>query len=552
MSDGGAAGPPVASACLIVLDGWGLADPGPGNAVSLAHTPVFDDLWRSYPHTTLTAWGHAVGLPDGQMGNSEVGHLNLGAGAVVRQDLVRIDDAIADGTLAQNDVLLAALAPGERLHLLGLVSDGGVHSSLAHLHALIVLAHERGVSEVIVHAFTDGRDTLPHGGAGYLAELDAVSGARVGSVIGRYWAMDRDRRWDRTQRAYDLLVHGRAPFVAASGEQAVRDAYERGETDEFIEPTLVGDAAPIAVGDSVIAFNFRPDRMRQLTRALADPQFGEAADPGEGAPHRDGPDAPRQTGEGAATETIAPRHADLPGWIGRDGAAPVARYTTLTEYEQGWPYPVVFAPERPATTLGAVLARAGVEQLHVAETEKYPHVTYFFNGGEEARLQGERRELVASPRDVPTYDHKPQMSAREAAAAFTQAWQEDRPAFAIVNFANADMVGHTGVIEAAVRAIETVDECLGEVVAAVREQGGVCVVTADHGNADHMLEPDGSPNTAHSLNPVPLIVTLSAVKLRDEGGILADVAPTILKLLGIAQPAEMTGHTLIVDDRAPR
>ncbi len=534
MSDGAAARAPVGSACLIVLDGWGLAEPGPGNAVSLADTPEFDALWREYPHTTLAACGRAVGLPDGQMGNSEVGHLNLGAGAVVRQDLVRIDDAIADGTLAHNDVLLNALPAGGRVHLLGLVSDGGVHSSLEHLQALIALARERGVGETVVHAFTDGRDTLPHAGAGYLAELDATPGVRVGSVIGRYWAMDRDRRWDRTQRAYDLLVHGRAPFGAAGGEQAVRDAYERGETDEFIEPTLVGDCAPIAPGDSVIAFNFRPDRMRQLTRALAEPGFGEHADPGEGGPRHGTDDA-----------EPASQHADLPGWQGRGGAAPIERYTTLTEYEQGWPYPVVFAPERPATTLGAVLAQAGVRQLHVAETEKYPHVTYFFNGGEEAELQGERRELVASPRDVPTYDHKPQMSAREAARAFVQAWREDRPAFAIVNFANADMVGHTGIVEAAVEAIETVDECLGEVVAAVREQGGVCVVTADHGNADHMLEPDGSPNTAHSLNPVPLIVTLAGIALRGEGGILADVAPTILDLLAIAQPAEMTGRTLI-------
>jgi 2,3-bisphosphoglycerate-independent phosphoglycerate mutase len=523
MSERAAAGLPVPSVCLVVLDGWGLAEPGPGNAVSLASTPVFDELWREYPHTTLAACGRAVGLPDGQMGNSEVGHLNLGAGAVVRQDLVRIDDAIADGSLAHNETLLRALPAGGRAHLIGLVSDGGVHSSLEHLRALIELARERGVGEAIVHAFTDGRDTLPHAGAGFLAELDATPGVRVASVIGRYWAMDRDRRWERTQRAYDLLVHGHAPRRAENGEQAVRDAYERGETDEFIEPTLVGEPATIAADDSVIAFNFRPDRMRQLTRALAERGFGEA-----GAPE------------------------DLPGWSGRGGAAPVERYTTLTEYEQGWPYPVVFAPERPATTLGAVLARAGVEQLHVAETEKYPHVTYFFNGGDETRLQGERRELVASPRDVPTYDHKPQMSAREAARAFAQAWREDRPAFAIVNFANADMVGHTGVIDAAVQAVQTVDECLGEVVAAVREQGGACVVTADHGNADHMLEPDGSPNTAHSLNPVPLIVTVAGVTLREQGGILADVAPTVLDMLGIAQPGEMTGHTLLLGERTDR
>ena len=516
--DGQVVSLPVTCACLVVLDGWGLAEPGPGNAVSLADTPVFGELWRSFPHTTLTACGRAVGLPEGQMGNSEVGHLNLGAGAVVRQDLVRIDDAVADGSLAANEVLRSAL-DAERVHLIGLVSDGGVHSSLEHLLALIALARERGVGEVIVHAFTDGRDTLPHAGAEYLNELDRTPGARVGSVTGRYWAMDRDRRWDRTQRAYDMLVLGEAPYSAETGEQAVHEAYERGETDEFIEPTLVGAPARIAPQDSVIAFNFRPDRMRQITRALAEPGFGEGEE-------------------------------ELPGWRGRGAGPgstgpPVARYATLTEYEADWPYPVGFAPERPGTTLARVLAQHGIRQLHVAETEKYAHVTYFFNGGDEQQLAGERRELVPSPRDVPTYDFKPQMSAREAAGAFVEAWREDEPGFAIINFANADMVGHTGLIGAAVAAIEAVDECLGEVIAAVRERGGVCVVTADHGNADHMLEPDGSPNTAHSLNPVPVIVTMHGVKLASEGGILADVAPTMLELLGVSQPAAMTGHSLL-------
>jgi 2,3-bisphosphoglycerate-independent phosphoglycerate mutase len=521
---------PVPCACLVVLDGWGLAQPGPGNAVSLARTPVFDGLWDRYPHTTLTTHGRAVGLPDGQMGNSEVGHLNLGAGAVVRQDLVRIDDAIADGSLAENEVLRAAFDGAPRTHLIGLVSDGGVHSSLAHVRALIALGRELAAADVVVHAFTDGRDTLPHAGVAYLAELDGTPGARVGSVVGRYWAMDRDRRWERTQRAYDMLVHGRASHRADSGEAAVREAYGRGETDEFIQPTLAGADATIRAGDSVIAFNFRPDRMRQLTRALAEPGFG------------DGGASESGFGEVGASE---PEVEQLPGWSGRDGAAPVSRYATLTRYEQGWPYPVVFSPERPTVTLPRVLAQAGATQLHVAETEKYPHVTYFFNGGDEAPLEGERREMVPSPRDVPTYDRKPQMSAPQAARAFVESWRAERPRFGIINFANADMVGHTGVIEAAVAAIETVDACLGRVVAAVHEAGGACVVTADHGNADHMLEPDGSPNTAHSLNPVPLVVTSAAARLRGDGGVLADVAPTVLELLGVAQPVQMTGRSLI-------
>ena len=510
----GPASLPAPRACLIVLDGWGLAAPGPGNAISLARTPVFDELWGAYPHTTLTAWGRAVGLPEGQMGNSEVGHLNLGAGAVVRQDLMRIDDAIAGGELARNEVLRDALSGAGRVHLLGLVSDGGVHSSLDHLRALIGLGAELGAKDLVVHAFTDGRDTLPHSGAGFLAELEEIPGARVGSVIGRYWAMDRDRRWERTARAYELLAHGRAPHTAASGEQAVKAAYERGETDEFIAPTLVGETARIAPGDSVLCFNFRPDRMRQLVRALAEPGFGESGE-------------------------------DLPGWPGRDGGAPVERLATLTRYEEGWPYPVAFAPEHPQSTLAEVLSAEGAGQLHVAETEKYPHVTYFFNGGDEAPQRGERREMVPSPRDVPTYDRKPEMSAREAAAAFSGAWSEDRPTFGIINFANADMVGHTGVIEAAVKAVETVDECLGRVVTAVHAGGGACFITADHGNADHMLEPDGSPNTAHSMNPVPAILTSTSVGLRQDAGILADVAPTILEMLGIEQPAAMTGRSLI-------
>jgi 2,3-bisphosphoglycerate-independent phosphoglycerate mutase len=502
---------PVPAVCLVVLDGWGLADPGPGNAIDLADTPVFDELWERYPHTTLTAKGEAVGLPEGQMGNSEVGHLNLGAGAVVKQDLTRIDEAVENGTLADNEVLRDAMTGADRLHLIGLVSDGGVHSGWKHLRALIDLAAEREVPDLVIHAFTDGRDTLPHAGEGYLETVEGwcreAGAGRVGTVVGRYFAMDRDKRWDRTQKAYDLLVHGRGQHEAESGPAAVKAAYERDETDEFITATTVGDDATIRPGDSVIAFNFRPDRMREITQALADPSFDE---------------------------------------VDRGGAEPVERYTSLTEYEEGWPYPVAFPPERPAITLAHVVAQDGGKQLHVAETEKYPHVTYFFGGGEEDPEEGERRELVPSPRDVPTYDHKPEMSAREAADAFVAAWGEDEPRFGIINFANADMVGHTGVIEAAVKAVETVDGCLGDVVAAVQRTGGALVITADHGNADNMLEPDGSPNTAHSLNPVPLVVTVEGVELRD-GGVLADVAPTVLALLGVDQPEAMTGRSLLAD-----
>ena len=503
MSDGS----PV---CLVVLDGWGLADAGPGNAVSLAHTPVFDRLWHDFDTTTLTACGTAVGLPEGQMGNSEVGHLNLGAGAIVKQDLARIDEASEDGSLERNEVLQAALQHAPRLHLVGLASDGGVHSSDRHLRALIAIAARAGVEDVVIHAFTDGRDVSPTQSADFLPELErwcAEAGAgRIGTVIGRYFAMDRDARWDRTQRAYDLLVHNRGEHRASSVREAVQSAYERDETDEFIAPTVIGDDdSAIRPGDSVIAFNFRPDRMRQLTRALADPRFDE---------------------------------------VDRKGAEPVERYVTLAEYEEGWPFPVMFPPSRPAVTISRVLAEAGRGQLHVAETEKYPHVTYFFNGGDEQPLAGEVRALVPSPRDVATYDQKPEMSAREATEAFVAHWQADEPAFAIINFANPDMVGHTGVIPAAVDAVQTVDECLGRVVEAVHARGGVCIVTADHGNCDVMLNPDGSPNTAHSLSPVPFVVTRPGVELEGPG-ILADVAPTALELLGIPKPAAMSGRSLI-------
>jgi 2,3-bisphosphoglycerate-independent phosphoglycerate mutase len=501
----------VPSLALIILDGWGLAEPGPGNAISLAETPVFDSLWTRYPHTQLSAQGRDVGLPDGQMGNSEVGHLNLGAGAIVKQDLARIDDAVADGGFFENEVLLAACerarsSPRGRLHLLGLVSDGGVHSGWDHIEACIELASQEGVPDVVFHAFTDGRDTLPHGGRDYLGELERWlrQAGRVATVSGRYYAMDRDTRWERVKLAYDAIVHGRGQ-QAASAAEAIETSYEEDKTDEFVVPTVIGDYDGAEAGDVAIFVNFRPDRARELTRALAEPGFDE---------------------------------------FSRSGG-PVLDLTTMTSYRKGWPYPVAFPEERPKTTLAETIAKAGGRQLHVAETEKYAHVTYFFNGGREQELEGEEHCLVESPRDVPTYDHKPEMSARAAADTFVEHWGAGEYRFGIINFANPDMVGHTGVIPAAVTAVEAVDACLGDVVAAVAARGGACIVTADHGNCDHMLEPDGSPNTAHSLNPVPLIVTAEGLELRG-GGILADVAPTALDLLGIPRPEPMTGKSLIV------
>jgi 2,3-bisphosphoglycerate-independent phosphoglycerate mutase len=510
----GATALPVNSVALVILDGWGLAPPGPGNAVDLAVTPVFDELWERYPHTTLSASGRDVGLPDGQMGNSEVGHLNLGAGSIVTQDLTRIDDAIADGTFFENPALKAACAAARssargRLHLMGLVSDGGVHSGWEHIEACIELAAQEGVPDLVVHAFTDGRDTPPAAAAGYLAELERWlrHAGTIGTVSGRYYAMDRDGRWDRIKLAYDAIVHADGPR-AASAAEAVERSHAAGETDEFVRPTVIGDYDGVADGDVAIHFNFRPDRARQLVRALGEPGFEEF-----------------------------PR-----------GKAPAIRLTTMTEYREGWDYPVAFPPRAPGETLAEVIARRDGRQLHVAETEKYAHVTYFFNGGREREWEGEERRLVPSPREVATYDQKPEMSAQAAADAFSESWASGGYSFGVINFANPDMVGHTGDIPAAVAAVETVDACLGQVVTAVHGSGGACIVTADHGNADHMLEPDGSPNTAHSTNPVPFAVTVEGLSLA-AGGILADVAPTALAMLGIERPAEMTGHSLIAGGR---
>ncbi|MBD0349204.1 MAG: 2,3-bisphosphoglycerate-independent phosphoglycerate mutase [Thermoleophilia bacterium] len=482
---------------LVVLDGWGCAPPGPGNAVELAETPVFDRLWREYPHTTLAASGEAVGLPPGQMGNSEVGHLTIGSGRVLFQDLQRVNRAIADGSFYGNPALVEAFeragGRGANVHLLGLVSYGGVHSHIDHLRALLELARRRGMAErTWVHAFTDGRDVSPHAGVNDLAELPAD---RIATVCGRYYAMDRDRRWDRTERALRAVVAGEG----AQGSDPVAEiqaSYARGVTDEFVTPVVMTGRPRLTPADEAIFFNFRPDRGRQLTEKLL---------------------------EGGHS------------------------LTTMTRYRNDFACAVAFAEQEVDEALAEVLAEHGLRQLHVAETEKYAHVTYFFNGGREEEWDGEHRILVPSPRDVPSYDHRPEMSAEQVTRELVRALEDDDYGFVIVNFANPDMVGHTGVISAAVRAVETVDACLGEVVACVRRAGGVALVTADHGNAEQMLEADGtSPHTAHTTNAVPLIVTQTGVRLQlRDGGELADLVPTVLALLGLPKPLQMTGENLV-------
>jgi 2,3-bisphosphoglycerate-independent phosphoglycerate mutase len=470
---------------LIILDGFGCAPPGPGNAVELADTPVFDRLWREYPHTTLEASGEAAGLPPGQMGNSEVGHLTIGSGRRLYQDLQRVNRAIADGSFFENPALVSAFERGNRVHLLGLVSHGGVHSHIDHLQALLRFAPEK----TWIHAFTDGRDVSPTSAVHDLALLPQD---RIASITGRYWAMDRDQRWERTQRAYDAIVH-HAGAGATDPVAAVQASYDAGVTDEFIEPIVLEGAPSLESGDTVVFFNFRPDRGRQLTRLLLDNGFD---------------------------------------------------VTSMTRYASDLDTHVAFAEQDVPNTLAEVLAGHDRKQLHVAETEKYAHVTYFFNGGREEPWPGEERMLVPSPRDVASYDQKPQMSADEVAEKVVER-VGDGHSFCIVNFANPDMVGHTGVIPAVVAACEATDRNLGRVFDRVTELGGVCLITADHGNAEKLLEDDGvSPHTAHTTNPVPLIVTDTGVTLR-EGGEIGDLAPTVLDLLGITQPEEMTGQSLV-------
>ncbi len=510
-------------AALIILDGWGAAEPGPGNAVSAAQTPNLDALLSAYPVTRLKASGLAVGLPEGQMGNSEVGHLNIGAGRVVYQELTRINLAIDDGTLFENEVLRgamsSAISAGRPVHLMGLVSDGGVHSHQRHLYALVRMAASLGATDVRIHAFLDGRDVPPESGAGFLGELEQelarIGRGRIATVMGRYWAMDRDNRWERVERAWRAMVLADAPVVA-SAVDAVRASYQAGVTDEFVEPVVVGagreyggidpSQAGIRDGDALVFFNFRPDRAREITRAFVDPAF-EAFERPE---------------------------------------VPTVAFVCLTQYDPEIPAPVAFPKSLPCCVLADVLAQAGLRQLHIAETEKYAHVTFFLNGGAEPPKPGEERVLVPSPK-VPTYDLQPEMSAPEVTRRLVEAIARERADVYIVNYANCDMVGHTGVFEAAVKAVEAVDEGVGAVVRAIREHGGVALITADHGNAERMVDADGhTPFTAHTPDDVPLCVVSDELRTLEDGGILADVAPTLLALIGLDQPEQWTGHSLLL------
>ncbi|MCL4078879.1 2,3-bisphosphoglycerate-independent phosphoglycerate mutase [Coriobacteriia bacterium Es71-Z0120] len=499
---------------LIIMDGFGLAPPGPGNAISLARTPNLDALMMRWPWTSLACSGLAVGLPEGQMGNSEVGHLNIGAGRVVYQELTRIFKAIEDGSLEENEVLAhaidGAVADGRAVHFMGLVSDGGVHSHQEHLYALVRMAAKRGARRVFVHAFLDGRDVPPSSGLGYVRALERVLAevgvGEVATVMGRYYAMDRDRRWERVERAWRAMVLGDGVRVS-SAQAAIEASYAAGVTDEFVEPAVVTrDGSPVATvedGDTVIFFNFRPDRAREITRAFVDPAF-------------DGFERPLR---------------------------PQVRFVCLTEYDPTIPAPIAFEKDLPCCVLADVIAEAGLRQLHIAETEKYAHVTFFLNGGKEAPKPGEQRILVPSPK-VPTYDLQPEMSAPEVTRRLVEAIDANAADFYVANYANCDMVGHTGVLEAAIRAVEAVDDGVGQVVAAIRAKGGSAIVTADHGNAEKMLDEGGAPFTAHTSDPVPFIVAADGVRSVREGGILADVAPTVADLMGLDAPAEWTGCSL--------
>lgn len=499
---------------LIILDGFGLAPASQSNAVSLAHTPNFDNYWRNYPHSQLQASGEAVGLPKGQMGNSEVGHLNIGAGRVVMQSLSYIQQQIDTEAIFENPALNKAYEIGNSLHLMGLLSDGGVHSDIKHLFGLLELAKRKGV-ETFLHIFTDGRDTAPDSGIGFvqdlqrkIIELDAE--IKIATVSGRYYAMDRDNRWERVKLAYDAIVCGEAEYTAVSAEEAIQKAYERGETDEFIKPTvLLENKQPVRAlnsGDSVFFFNFRADRARQLTYAL--------------------------TGGEDWLELKRCRKVNI-------------HYASLMEYDKKLNLPYAFKLPTIKLPLAEVLSKAAKTQYHTAETEKYPHVTYFFNAKLEEIFAGEERVLIASPK-VATYDLQPEMSAPELTKVTLQRLKEHNDDFILINYANPDMVGHTGITAAAVKACETVDEGLGKLVEAIRKKGGSAVIIADHGNAEQMADENGNPHTAHTTNPVPCIIVGENKHLNLRDGVLGDVAPTILQLMNIPKPPEMTGQSLLL------
>jgi 2,3-bisphosphoglycerate-independent phosphoglycerate mutase len=503
---------------LIVLDGWGLRDDRRHNAIECARKPVWDRLWREFPHTAIRTSGSSVGLPSGQMGNSEVGHLNLGAGRVVYQEFTRISRSIRTGSFFTNltltDAVDKAIGCNQAVHILGLLSPGGVHSHEEHIHAMVRLAVERGAPRVYVHAFLDGRDMPPKSAEPSIVALEAllerVGRGQIASIVGRYYAMDRDHRWGRVAKAYDLLVEGKGEYAAPDASTALRLAYERGETDEFVKATAIvpsgGRPAMIEDGDVVINMNYRSDRVRQLTRALAESDFQEFE-----------------------------RHT-----VRRLGT-----YVCLTEYNKEFDLPVAFPAERLKNGFGEYLASLGLHQLRLAETEKYAHVTFFFNGGIEQPFEGEDRVLIPSPK-VATYDLKPEMSAPEVTDALVEAIGSGRYDAIICNYANSDMVGHTGRYDAAVHAVETIDECLGRVVKALHGAGGEMLVTADHGNAEQMVdEENGQPHTAHTTNPVPLIYVGNRPARLGEGGSLCDIAPTLLTIMGLPQPREMTGRSLI-------
>ena len=496
---------------LMILDGFGCAAKE-GNAIAAANKPNIDALFASNPVTQIGASGMDVGLPDGQMGNSEVGHTNMGAGRIVYQELTRITKSIQDGVFFENEAFVAAMENAKKndsaLHLIGLLSDGGVHSHNTHLYALVEMAKKFGLTKVYVHCLLDGRDVPPSSGKDYVEQLanklEEIGVGKIATVMGRYYAMDRDNRWERVEKAYAAMVYGEGE-KAACGVCAVAKSYENDVTDEFVVPCVVDGAAPIQANDSVIFFNFRPDRAREITRTFVDPDFN--------------------------------------GFERRNGFFPLT-YVCMTQYDATMPnVHVAFKPQSLHNTFGAYIAEKGLTQLRIAETEKYAHVTFFFNGGVEAPCVNEDRALIASPK-VATYDLKPEMSAYEVTDEVLRRIASDKYDVIILNFANCDMVGHTGVMEAAIKAVEAVDTCLGKVVDAIIAKGGVAMITADHGNADQMCEKDGSPFTAHTTNPVPFVVVGYPCTLR-EGGKLADIAPTMLQVLGLPQPAEMDGVSLI-------